>query len=338
MYAAERWNYDTAIYHLGNSYFHEPLYRMFCRYPGIVVLHDFSLHHFQAARALQAGDYASYQRELAYALGLQGAQVGHEVRQGRRTVPVYDWPLNERVIDLSLGLMAHSRYVISRVQAHRADLPVRVVAQPKIPHRTNVKRQVPGWPDDALIFASAGQVTPGRQIDLVLRAFAEVRRDCPQARFLIAGEWRHPELELEQLLSDLQLQDAVFYLGFVEQLADFDDWIAAADVLINLRYPTVGETSGVVLRALTAGVPVIVSDNGWYGELPETCCVKVPPRDQAALTTAMRELALNAVQRSQLSIQAVDYARQMFSPERVAAQYIDFVEECRVRWSVLRAT
>ena len=337
-YAAQRWDFDATLYHLGNSYYHENLYRTLCRYPGLVVLHDYNLHHFIAERTLIRGHRAGYQRELMYALGgTRGWQLSEEIRSGRREMPLFELPLNERVIDLSLGLIAHSRYVAARVQQRRADLPVRVISQPKMARHATVKRRVPEWPDRTLVFASAGQVTPSRQIDLVLRAFAEVRESCPQARYLIVGEWRHPDLSLEQLLNDLHLHDVVHHIGFVEDLVEFDDWIASADVFVNLRHPTVGETSGVVLRALTAGVPVIVSDNGWYGELPDACCVKVPPQDLAALTTAMRDLATDAEKRRRLGKQALIYAQQTLSPEHVAAQYIDFVNECVARWRTPRA-
>ena len=336
-YVQERWNYDAAIFHVGNSQFHEALYRTFCCYPGIVVLHDYNLHHFMVERSVLRGQFAGYQRELAYALGHTGIQIGHEIQAGRRALPLFDWPLSERVIDLSLGLIAHSRYVAGWVRQRRADLPVRVIPHVMSARRSKVQRHVPGWPDQAVVFASAGQVTPSRQLDLVLRAFAEVRRSCPSARYLIVGEWRHPELSLEQLLNNLHLQNAVHHLGFVEDLDDFDDWIASADVLVNWRHPTAGETSGVVLRALAAGVPVVVSDQGWYGELPDECCVKVPPQDLAALTTAMRDLALDPEKRRRLGERAAIYAQQTLAPEAVAAQYVDFVQECMARWQAPRA-
>ncbi len=332
-YGMERWNYDAAIFHMGNSYFHEDLYRAFCRYPGIVVLHDLSLHHLMVERSQHEGNYVRYRRELAYALGQTGIQIGQDFRHGRRELSLYEWPLNERVIDLSLGLITHSHYAAARVQQRRPDLLVRVIPQPKIMRPATAKRSIPGWPTEALVFMSAGQVTPSRQIDLVLRAFAEVRRSCPQARYLIVGEWRHPELRLEQLLQDLQLQEVVQHIDFVENLTEFDDWIASADVLVNVRHPTVGETSAVVLRALAAGVPVIVWDTGWYSELPETCGVKVAPQDFMALTAALRDLAEDAERRRLLGEQAARYARQTFDPERVAAQYIAFVDECVARWT-----
>lgn len=331
-YGMERWNYDAAIFHMGNSYFHEGLYQTFCHYPGIVVLHDLSLHHLMVERSQHDGNYVRYRRELAYALGQTGIQIGQDFRHGRRELSLYEWPLNERVIDLSLGLVTHSHYAAAKVQQRRPELLVRVIPQPKIMRPAAAKRSIPGWPDDALVFMSAGQVTPSRQLDLVLRAFADVQRSCPQVRYLIVGEWRHPGLSLEQLLQDLQLQEVVRHIGFVENLTDFDDWIASADVLVNVRYPTVGETSAVVLRALAAGVPVVVWNDGWYSELPETCCVKVPSQDLRALTAALHHLAFDGESRRQLGEQAALYARQTFDPERVAAQYIAFVDECMTRW------
>ena len=52
--------------------------------------------------------------------------------------------------------------------------------------------------------------------------------------------------------------------------------MAACDVLVNLRYPTMGETSGSVIRALSLGKPLVVSDVGWFRELPDDVVLKVP--------------------------------------------------------------
>ncbi len=52
--------------------------------------------------------------------------------------------------------------------------------------------------------------------------------------------------------------------------------MAAADVHVNLRSPTMGETSGTAIRALTLGKPLVVSDVGWFAELPDDVALKVP--------------------------------------------------------------
>ena len=331
-YGAERWNFDAAIYQLGNSFFHEAIYRTACQYPGLVVLHDYNLHHFIAERTLGRGSFGGYRRELAYNLGDAGQQLGKDIRQGKRALPLFEYPLNERVLDMSLGLIAHSEFIAAQVRRRKPPLPVKVIPAPIAMYQAVEAQHVPDWPADALIFASVGQVTASRQIDLVLRAFAEVERDVPQARCLIVGEWRLPDQSLEDLTCELKLGDKVRHIDFVERLDDFAAWIAAADVVVNLRQPSAGETSATALRTLAAGRPLIVNDTGWYHELPETVCLKVPPRDLQALTQAMLSLAQNAVLRAQMGRAAAEYAQRVHSPAYAAAQYVEFVQDCVARW------
>ena len=68
--------------------------------------------------------------------------------------------------------------------------------------------------------------------------------------------------------------------------------MAACDVLVNLRYPTMGETSGSVIRALSLGKPLLVSDVGWFRELPDDVVLKVPVDEyEVATLAAALELA-----------------------------------------------
>jgi SAM-dependent methyltransferase len=52
--------------------------------------------------------------------------------------------------------------------------------------------------------------------------------------------------------------------------------LGACDIVLNLRYPTVGESSGTLLRALGMGKAVIVSDVGSFREYPDEICMKAP--------------------------------------------------------------
>ena len=62
--------------------------------------------------------------------------------------------------------------------------------------------------------------------------------------------------------------------------------MAACDVLVNLRSPTMGETSGSVIRGLALGKPMLVSDVGWFGELPDGVALKIPVDDYEVATIA----------------------------------------------------
>jgi hypothetical protein len=85
----------------------------------------------------------------------------------------------------------------------------------------------------------------------------------------------HPELQLDSLIRSLDLSLHVRVLGF-RPIEEFVGYLAACDIVLNLRYPTVGENSGTLMRALGLGKAVVVSEVGSFSELPETICLKAP--------------------------------------------------------------
>lgn len=78
---------------------------------------------------------------------------------------------------------------------------------------------------------------------------------------------------------------------------DLTAYIAVCDVLVNLRFPSVGESSGILARGMAAGRCCIVSDTASYSELPKEAVVHIPigrpiPHLVAALTTLRRNSEL----------------------------------------------
>ncbi len=325
-YAARRWDFELALYHMGNSAFHDAMYTVCLRYPGVVVLHDYELLHLMGHRTISQGNPVGYLREIAYASGVEEMRSVHDtLRQG---LPhAHAAPLNERLLDLSLGLIVHSRYARERAWQRRPDLPVEVVQAPITQRWSAHPRRLHEWPSGSVILASAGQVTVAKQLDLALRAFKRLRESAPQARFLVIGQWFPTEVDLARLVEQLGLGDTVHCTGHVENLAEFVDWIAGADVVVNLRSPTVGETSAAALRAMAAGRALIVSDHGWYAELPDDCCIKVPPGDEDALYGAMRRLVDEPGLRQAMGASSLQHAAEMHSPAAAAAGYARFIRQ-----------
>lgn len=325
-YAEERWAHDAALYQMGNSTHHEDVYLMARRYPGVVVLHDVGLHHFVAHRTVGRGDYAGYVREMGYSLGLDGVRQAWAVRYGEMAHPLTEVSLNDRLIDLSLGVLVHSRYAQQMMNRDHPERPAYVVPHLHFDNAGRSRRHELPWPEEAIIFASFGQITAAKRVEDALRAFARLHRSIPEARYLIVGE-AQDDANLEALLAELDLGEDVICTGYVEEMEAFVGWINTADVVVNLRYPTVGETSGTALRALGAGRPVVVYDHGWYGELPDEVAVKVPPQDQEALLAAMRRLAEHPEERRHRGKRARAYVVQQHSPERAAGAYVEAIAQ-----------
>ncbi len=115
-----------------------------------------------------------------------------------------------------------------------------------------------------------GRIDPDKNIHVLLRCFAEIRRQVPDAHLYIAGEYTGASAEaidryrseLAAFIENACLSDCVSFTGPVigeqkEQL------FAQADVLVNLS-TDLGETFGFnLLEAKTWGLPVVCT--GWDG-------------------------------------------------------------------------
>jgi glycosyltransferase involved in cell wall biosynthesis len=101
--------------------------------------------------------------------------------------------------------------------------------------------------------------------------------------------------------------------------------MAACDVLVNLRYPTMGETSGSVIRALSLGKPLLVSDVGWFSELPDDVVLKVPV-DELEVVTLAAALEFAAEHSGVLGSAARDYVEREHSLSSVADAYVAALE------------
>jgi glycosyltransferase involved in cell wall biosynthesis len=317
-------DYDLPLYQMGNSDQHESVYAMLLRYPGVVVLHDYFLHHFIRHRTAGRGDWTSYGREMGYALGADGRQMVREVASGAAEPPLFDVPLNQRVLDSALGLIVHSQFAAERARQYRPDLPLAIVPALVETHAGRSLKERLDLPGDAVLFGSFGQITTEKRIDAALDAFRALLSRCPEARYLLVGDVQ-PDVDLSALVTRLEMDNAVHHIGYVHDLDEFVNWFHTVDVVVNLRRPTVGETSAVALRAMAAARPLIVYDHGWYSELPESAAIKVTPDDAPALHEAMETLAESPVLRQSMGQAGYEYARDYCRPSRVAAAYIGFV-------------
>lgn len=307
-----RW-FDLPVYHLGNSPFHKHIYEMFCRYPGIAVLHDYVLHHF-LADAEWWGGASRYQRELSYN--------GRGAAAGDLALP----PLNGRVLDSAVGLIVHSRFAAQKAQKRNPFLPLAHIPQPMPLQAGRSKRGELPFPPDAIIFAGVGLLAAAKQIDMALRAFARLARENSRVYYLLVGE-ALPEVRPEALAAELGVADRVYYAGYAADLPDFVDWVSTADAIVALRYPTTGETSAAVLRGMAAGKPVMVFNHGWYAEIPGDVCMQLPVMDEVALLREMSRLADSAALRAQIGERARRYIATVCSPPKAAAAYAAFAAQ-----------
>jgi glycosyltransferase involved in cell wall biosynthesis len=318
--------YDAVLYHLGNNPAHLGAYRALQRHHGLVVLHDASLAHLVIHATHLAG---RTDRLFAELRALHGDLAAEAVRRHFYLHEPAPWdveplrfPMLGRALGAARAVLVHSRFAAEQVRRAMPGLPVQVVEHHASPPPAPVPR-VPAAPGAPVVFCTAGFLTPAKHIDLVLAALAKLRGRIP-FRYRLVGAVA-PGFPLYGQVRDHGLLDHVDRVGRVSKERLYAE-LAEADVCVNLRHPTSGETSGIVQRALAAGRPVVVSDVGWFSELPDDCAAKVPAGEGEvlALAATLEALARDRTRRAAMGEAALAYAARL-DPASRAAAYDAFV-------------
>lgn len=298
----QRHPYDAVIYHMGNSAAHSEIYTVAQQLPGIVVLHDLVLHHFMLQYyANVVKDLGAYHALVSATYGADGATVAGRMMRGIFDDAVFQMPLCQPLLAHATAVISHSQYVADAVRTMAPHLPIHVVPMgiPILPQRdvTTLRQQL-GLGDDAFIMASFGHVNPYKRTDQILRTLRTLRRAGVNAHHIIVGSIS-PNVPHQRMILRTNTQDAVHVTGYVA--ADvFNAYVDVADVCINLRHPTAGETSASLLRLLAAGKPTFITASGSFLEIPRHVAVHVPLDDHevdflaAALFLCAQERAFAA--------------------------------------------
>jgi SAM-dependent methyltransferase len=143
---------------------------------------------------------------------------------------------------------------------------------------------------------------------------------------ILVGE-PHPEFPVEAMIRSMGLSANVRVLGFAP-IEDFVGYLGACDIVLNLRFPTVGESSGTLLRSLGLGKAVMVSEVGSFQEFPDDVCLKVPvgPGEEDLIFEYLNLLVSRPDVARQLGERARDYVARECNWATVAAQYAGFLD------------
>jgi glycosyltransferase involved in cell wall biosynthesis len=182
---------------------------------------------------------------------------------------------------------------------------------------------------ESFVVATLGLVRPAKRIPSIIRATAELGRDaCRKTRLLIVGDVEKDlKCELIRLSEDVGVGSSVSFTGRVE-MEDFAAYARAADVCVQLRHPTLGETSAALLRALGAGAACVVSDDGPMAELPGDVALRVEigDRETEDLVAVLRRLRDDPSLSKSLGEAAVQYIRERHNLEDAAERFAASIE------------
>lgn len=322
--------------HIGNNQDHARILDVLTRTPGVVVLHDLTLLYLLERWAeLACGDP---RRLIDVVRMLQGGSAGllseFKFTTGAPLQSLYsELTCLELLDDIATAVITHSHHGAVMLRAAGFERDIAVIAHfAEIPAPRHQARRRAEWrrrlglAEGTVLMASLGFVSPNKIIDVALAALALLPAGVGDWRYVIAGEDRDPRVR--ETVGKLKLGDRVILLDYLDD-DGFDGVLAASDLLINLRFPTSGETSGTVCRGLAHGLPCVLSDHGWYAELPDDATYKITAgRDVARELSRVLLLALlDRADRATRGARAAAYAAETLDLDQIAEDYQAEIED-----------
>lgn len=321
---------DVHLYHLGNNRLHKEIYAQALAKPGVIILHDAVLHHF----LLGTLSHDEYLAEWIYNYGEWRRDLGEELWRNRARAAIearyFQYPMLRRIIERSLRIVVHNPGAAAIVRevhsAGTSSKPIDVIphlwsleSSPEPADAARFRDRV-GIAQDVTLFGVFGYLREPKRVVPCIDTFKKLHRLRPKTALLLAGEV--VSSDLARLLDSESPHPAIRRVGHLKE-AEFRIAAASVDCCLNLRYPGVGETSGIAVRLMGLGKPVIVTDNAENSAFPPAAVLRVVPGvaeaeelfDHMVLVTDFPAIAREIGQQARLHIQ------QHHSLETVARRY-----------------
>lgn len=176
--------------------------------------------------------------------------------------------------------------------------------------RDEARRQL-GLAPDAFLFGTLGRLIRTKNHPLLLRAFARIARDCPDARLVLIGGGRL-EQRLRLLAAEYEIIERVDFLGQVPAAARY---LRALDAFL---FASTGDAFGLaVIEAMAAELPVIAVAAGGVTEVVGERG-RLLADDDATFAAAMLALyQAPADRRAELGQAGASHVLQHFSHSRL---------------------
>ena len=338
-------SYDAVVYEIGNSEFHAYMLDPLRRHPGIVVLHDAYLSGLYGYVDFTLGESGRLMREMLHSHGTLARRCFAPVQRiadpvGRAMVEL---PATRSVIESALAVVSHSPFNRETAATHYPQgwaAPYRIVKQMAQPRdapgsadRAAVRRKL-GLGADDVVVCTFGHVVWTKCGDVLLEAF---RRSAfggdARCRLLYVGELAADDFgyKLQRAIAGSGLRDRIKVTGYVDDDL-YADYVASADIAVQLRTHSRGGTPKGVLDCLAAGVAVIVNNQASYEDYPDDVVLKIAPDPSVeALTALFDRLHAQPATLEAFRVRGAAYVRDEHGGERIAAELAAIVDECIAR-------
>lgn len=326
--------YERVLYHFGNSSFHEYMFDLLEKIPGVVVLHDFFLSGIVAHMQGTGAKPNFWDKELGNSIGYRTLLEKHTIDDTAKIV--WKYPCNQTVIENALDVIVHSRNSIKLsnqwlscdTAKSWSVIPHLRKSVSHINDKTTVKREL-NFNESAFLTCSFGIIGAMKQSMELLEAWLSSDLSKDENSYLVFVGQNNQDTYGETLSKRIQkspYSKRIIITGWADE-AVFEQYLKAADIAVQLRTLSRGETSGTVLDCMNYGIPTIVNANGSMADLSNTA-VEMLPDDFIAqeLIDALEHLWRSTPLRDALSKAAREEILTNYAPKDCAKKYYNAIE------------
>lgn len=334
------------VYQLGNNArYHGAIWRLAQRLPGVVILHDAVLYNMMAGmgrgrllQALAANGFpaADTLQQLEACITTTAQPVADTILQHYPSP--HQFPLLNELNHCARVVVVHNQTAASLLQQQGYRGPIEVMPhlsfgdckyQPEsIEHPVLQQLVQECQQNPALkVVGLFGFRGDNKQADTLVEALQQLPCELrQQTRLLIVGQGH-----TSRWLAASPFAANTLCVDYVTD-NDFQQALHLTDLLVNLRYPSFGETSGVQIQAMTAGCATLVNRTGWFAELPGsvTCHLPAAPVTVEALVPVLTQLLADDQRRRMLGSCARDWMEQHHNADNVATQLVDILSRAQL--------
>lgn len=320
--------FDAIIYNIGNNpYYHMYMAEAMAYNPGFIILHDYVLYYLAIGIHQRIGDIfqSIYAQEGVRGIGIIKDSLKKKPEPNlleHKSVSA-KLPMNREILDMAKGVFVHSNYAKSLLYnlcpekpCHKIELVKMHLGKTAMNCRQFANKRY-SIPETAYVVGSLGFVGETKQNELcckAIRAYNQMHNE--KIYYLLVGEGEYINNYLDEF---------IIKTGFLES----EDYLSAAsrcDLVLNLRYPTNGETSAALIQSMDNEKPCVVTDTGWFGELPHDLVVKVQwdikPEDLADIIHLLK-----TSDNTLMTQRAKTYVDTDCAPEKIALDIKGFIEK-----------
>jgi glycosyltransferase involved in cell wall biosynthesis len=324
--------FARVVYHFGNSAFHQHMFKLLESIPGVVVLHDFFHSGVLAHMEAEGSCPGIWPQALYHSHGYEA--LGKYYTSRDRDDLIYAYPCSLAVIQQAIGLIVHSEHscrLVSRwYGGDLADWEVipHLRHLPESDDRQAARQALRFGPDDFVV-CSFGMLAPTKLNHRLLRAWTQSRLGKNKQCYLLFVGENHQGDYGRRILAEIrrsQSGDNVRITGWVDR-ETFQLYLAAADLGVQLRTLSRGETSGTVLDCMCHGLATIVNANGSLADLDGQGLWKLSDQfADAQLVEALERLWEDGDCRRTMGERARAIIRSRHAPGACAAGYHRAIE------------